>query len=115
MGELLVDLQRRRSELLKKLSELEDFRPGSISFLIRRCGKPGCRCAQPDDPGHGPNLRLTYKIRGRTYSESFSNEEEILSAQRQIAEFRKFQELSRDFIEVSTRICRLRSSRSSRR
>jgi hypothetical protein len=113
MAKLLVDLQRKRSELLQKLSELEDFRPGSISPLTRRCGTPGCRCCRPGDPGHGPNLRLTYKLHGKTYSESFAGQAEIRSTRRQIAEFRKFQQLMRDFVEVNATICRVRSSRAS--
>ncbi|SPF44192.1 hypothetical protein SBA4_3180015 [Candidatus Sulfopaludibacter sp. SbA4] len=37
--------------------------PGSIVRAVWRCGKPFCHCAQPDDPGHGPNLRLTWVSR----------------------------------------------------
>src|SRR5260370_10578934 len=69
MPELLADLERRQSELLEEFSRLENFRAGSITALTRRCGKPGCRCSQPDDPGHGPNLRLTYKLNGKSYSQ----------------------------------------------
>jgi hypothetical protein len=58
MLERLAALERRRSELLEELSRLGDFRAGSITVLVRRCGKPGCRCSRPGDPGHGPNLRL---------------------------------------------------------
>ena len=111
MPELLVELDRRRSELLEELARFGDFRAGSITVLVRRCGKPGCRCSRPDDPGHGPNLRLTYKVNGKTYSESLTNQAAVRKAQREIAEFRKFQQWNRDFIEVHAKICRLRSGR----
>jgi hypothetical protein len=109
MAEQLADLERKRSELLEELSRVGNFRSGSITALTRRCGKPGCRCAQPDDPGHGPNLRLTYKLNGKTHSESLPNQAAIRKAQGEIAEFRRFQELSRDLVEVNARICRLSS------
>jgi len=109
MPELLIDLERRKSELLQEICGLRDFRAGSITALIRRCGKPTCRCAQADDPGHGPNLRLTYKLNGKTYSESLPDQAAARRAQGQIAEFRKFQRLSHDFVEVNAKICRLRS------
>lgn len=115
MPETLADLERRRSELLKELSQLGPFRPGSITALVRRCGKPGCRCSQPDDPGHGPNLRITYKLNGRTYSESLGNQIAVRKAQREIAEFRKFQQFTRDFIYVNAEICRARSAERSER
>jgi hypothetical protein len=113
MPERLVDLERRRSQLLQELARLGDFRAGSITALVRRCGKPSCRCSQPDDPGHGPNLRLTYKLNGKTRSESLPNQAAMHKAQQEIAEFRKFQQLTRDFVEVNAKICRLRSGRES--
>jgi hypothetical protein len=110
MAELLSDLERKRSELMKEFSRLGNFRAGSISALTRRCGKPGCRCSQPNDPGHGPNLRLTYKRNGKTYSQSLPNQAAIQGAEREIAEFRKFQQLTRALVEVNAKICRLRST-----
>jgi len=111
MPELLIDLERKKSELLEELLRLRDFRAGSITALVRRCGKPTCRCAQPDDPGHGPNLRLTYKLNGKTYSESLPDQAAVRKAQTEIAEFRKFQRLVKAVTEVNTQICRLRSIR----
>lgn len=109
MPELLTDLERKRSELLQEILQLRDFRAGSITALVRRCGKPTCRCAQADDPGHGPNLRVTYKLDGKTYSESLPDQAAVRRAQAQIAEFRKFQRLVKAVIEVNIKICRLRS------
>jgi hypothetical protein len=110
----LRDLERRREELQAEISRLGDFRSGSISVIVRRCGKPGCRCSRPDDPGHGPNLRLTYKVNGKTYSESIPNPATQRKVQREIAEFRKFQRLCRNLIEINIRICRLRSGKIPR-
>jgi hypothetical protein len=110
MPELLTDLELRRSKLREEICRLGDFRAGSIGAIVRRCGKPGCRCAQPGDPGHGPNIRLTYKVNGRTHSESLGTVPERRKAQREITEFRKFQQLCREFILVNAKICRLRPS-----
>jgi hypothetical protein len=109
MPELLIDLQRKKAELLEEIFRLRDFRAGCITPLIRRCGKPTCRCAQPGDPGHGPNLRLTYKLDGKTRSESLPNQAAVRKAQAEIAEFRRFQRLVKALVVVNTKICRLRS------
>lgn len=108
MLQSLSALEQQRSLLAAKLSQLTDLRPGSVTGIVRRCGKPTCHCAQPDDPGHGPTLRLTYKRRGKTISEALPTPAAVRKAEREIAEFRKFQELNRSFLEVNEKICRLR-------
>jgi|SRR5580658_9106682 hypothetical protein len=106
--ESLPNLQGRRVELLHSIHDLRDMRPGSIVGAVWRCGKPNCHCAQPDDPGHGPNLRLTYKRRGKTVTEALPTSAAVRKAQQEIAEFRRFQELSHELVEVSEQVCRLR-------
>jgi len=108
MPQSLSDLERQRSLLADQLSRLGDLRPGSVTGIVRRCGKPTCHCAQPDDPGHGPTLRLTYKVPGKTISEALPTPVSVRKAEREIAEFRKFQDLSRSFLDVNEKICRLR-------
>ena len=104
----LPDLAQRREVLAQQIAQLGDLRPGSVTATSGRCGKPGCRCHQPGEPPHGPNFRLTYKVEGKTLSESLPTPAAIRKAEREVAEFRKFQELSREFVETNTAICRLR-------
>src|SRR5215469_6559232 len=108
MPQSLSELQQQRSLMASQLSRLGDLRPGSVTGIVRRCGKPSCHCAQPGDPGHGPTLRLTYKVQGKTISEALPTPASVRKAEREIAEFRKFQELSRSFLDVNEKICRLR-------
>ena len=108
MPQSLSELEQQRSSLATQLSQLGDLRPGSVTGIVRRCGKPTCHCAQPDDSGHGPTLRLTYKVQGKTISEALPTPALVRKAEREIAEFRKFQELSRSFLNVNETICRLR-------
>jgi len=108
MPDSLPELERHRADLLTQISQLGDFRPGSITATQGRCGNPNCHCHKPGEPGHGPNLRLTYKAEGKTITESFATPASQRKAQRELDEFRRYQELSRAFIEVSTQICRAR-------
>lgn len=108
MPQSVSELEQQRSHLAVQLSRLGDLRPGSVTGILRRCGKPTCHCAQPDDPGHGPTLRLTYKAQGKTISQALPTPASVRKAEREIAEFRKFQELSRSFLDVNEKICRLR-------
>src|SRR6516165_8193069 len=108
MPDSLSDLEQRRELLAQRIAELGDLRPGSITGTSGRCGKPECHCHQPGQPGHGPNFRLTYKVDGKTISESLPTLAAIHKVEREVTEFRKFQELSREFVETNTAICRLR-------
>ena len=101
MPDVLPDLESRRSEILKQLARLGDFRSGSISNTSGRCGKPNCRCHQPGQPVHGPNPRLTYKEQGKTITESLPTPGSKKKAEREIAEFRRFEQLIREFVEVN--------------
>ncbi len=108
MPHSLAELEQRRETIAQQIAHLGDFRPGSITSTSGRCGKPDCRCHRPGQPGHGPNLRLTYKVDGKTISESLPTPAAIHKAEREVAEFRKFQQLSREFVEANAQICRLR-------
>jgi hypothetical protein len=101
----LASLEQKRSGILTQIQRLGDFRSGSITSIQGRCGKPNCRCHQPNQPGHGPNFRLTRKVNGKTVSESFSCAAELRKAQREVEEFHRFRQLSQELLEVNEKIC----------
>jgi len=108
MLESIQDLESRRAELAKQFARLGDLRSGSVSDTSGRCGKPNCHCHQPGQPVHGPNPRLTYKVDGKTVTESLPTPAAQKKAEREIAEFRHFEQLIREFIAVNAKICRAR-------
>ena len=108
MPKSLEALEQQRAQITDQIAALSDLRCGSITSTSGRCGKPNCRCHHPGHRGHGPNLRLTYKIQGRTRTESLPDAGAVNKAKREIDEFRKFQSLQREFLEVNTQICHLR-------
>ena len=97
-----------RSTLLRQISELGDFQPGSITSASRRCGSPRCHCAKPNDPGHGPHFQVTQKIDGKTVTQHLPSPAAVRKAEREIAEFRKFQTLTGELVDVNRKVCRLR-------
>src|SRR5258708_24759075 len=70
--ESLTDLELERAKLLEQFLGLGDFPPGSITPSVRRCRKPSCHCANPKDPGHEPQFRLSRTVNGKTVTESFA-------------------------------------------
>ena len=93
---------------MSRIVDLGDFRIGSITAISGRCGKPECRCHQPNQPGHGPNFRLTRKVNGKSISETFASPAEMRKAEREVEDFHRFRELSRELLEVNEKICRAR-------
>jgi hypothetical protein len=108
MPESLAQLEGQRADLLAQFPDLGDFRPGSITTTSGKCGKPSCRCAQSPQAVHGPNFRLTRKAHGKTVTETFPTAAALRQAQREVAQFHRFQELCRELVLVSEQICRLR-------
>jgi len=108
MPDPLPTLIGDRSTLLRQISELGDFQPGSITSATRRCGSPVCHCAKPNDPAHGPHFQLTQKVEGQTVTQNLPSSAAVRKAESEIAEFRKFQTLTGELVDVNRKICRLR-------
>ena len=108
MSPSLAALEANRSQLLQQFQSLGDLRPGSITAVARSCGKPTCHCAQPDDPGHDPQFRLTRRLDGKTVTESFPSPAALRKAQREVVEFHRLQQLSTELVAVNQQICGLR-------
>jgi uncharacterized protein DUF6788 len=108
LSESLGALEQQRSAILSQIVNLGDFRSGSITAISGRCGKPECRCHQPNQPGHGPNFRLTRKVKGKSVSETFASPAELRKAQREVEAFHRFRELSHELLETNEKICRAR-------
>lgn len=56
-------LLTRRRRLAARLGDVEQLLAGSLVEQMRRCGKPGCRCAEGDP--HGPYVYLSPRPHGR--------------------------------------------------
>ena len=56
-------LRKRRGALVRQLPPLKSILRGSLIERYKRCGKPGCKCA--DGPGHGPKYYLSVSYPGQ--------------------------------------------------
>lgn len=100
----LQDLARQREQIQQALSQLGDFRQGSLESQHRKCGKPGCHCARDGDPGHGPYWVLTRKVDGKTRGQAIPKAA-VETTRGQLEEYQRFRGLTRELTEVSSRIC----------
>jgi len=106
--ESLSELEQQRRAIFQQMLQLPDFRSGSITATRGTCGKPTCRCHQPHQPGHGPNYRLTRKLKGKTVTETFATPAQLHKAQREVQAYHRFRQLAQELLEINERICRAR-------
>lgn len=108
MSDPLAALEAKRSKLLEEFLSLGDLRRGSVTAVVRRCGKATCHCAKTNDPGHDPQFRLTRRVGGKTITETFPNPSALRKAQQEVAEFHHLQRLSEQLVDTNEKICELR-------
>jgi len=101
----LTGLVAERARLYADLSAVGDFRRGALRAVFRRCGKPGCHCAQPGDRGHGPQYNLTRWRGGKTVTTHPRPGPELDKAQREAAEWERFRLLAGQIEQVNEAIC----------
>jgi len=104
----LPALEARRARLYADLSQVGDFRRGTLSAVRRKCGKPNCACARPGHPGHGPQYNLTKWAGGKTVTVHLRPGPELDKAEREAAEYERFRDLVGQVTEVNEAICEAR-------
>ncbi len=108
MKETIINLEKKRADLYKKLQEVGDFRRGSISVVYRKCGKKNCACAKEGHPGHGPVHLWNTTIKGKSYAKSLKLGPELQKYLDEIESHKKFVKLCEEIVVVNERICDLR-------
>ncbi|MCL5884234.1 MAG: hypothetical protein M1377_02620 [Deltaproteobacteria bacterium] len=103
--EAMEELERKRDALRAQLAATGEMRPGSLTQRYRKCGKPTCHCAAEGAPGHGPSWSLTRAVEGKTVTKVIPAGPAVERTQQQLAEYKEFREVTREFIEVSERLC----------
>src|ERR1700752_2345689 len=79
-------LRQRRQALVKQLGRLEPFiLRGSLIERFKRCGKPGCKCAQ--GPGHGPKYYLSVSFPGQRPQMDYVPQENLEATRALVANF----------------------------
>ncbi len=104
-----------RIERIKTLlAALGDMRPGSISEQYNVCGNPNCRCKDPENPKkHGPYYQLSYTHNGKHTTEHVKRDV-VNDAKQQIKNFRRFKELTDEWVDLSVTVAKMRKAQQSK-
>jgi hypothetical protein len=104
----LTELEAQRARLRTDLAAVGDFRPGSLSAVMRRCGKANCACTEAAHPGHGPQHVLTKKVAGKTVTVHLRPGPELAKVSAEVGNYQRFKQIVGELVEVNEAICQVR-------
>jgi hypothetical protein len=100
-------LMRRINAIKEELNSLGLMRPGSLSKQYNICGNPTCRCKDKENPRkHGPYYQVSYTWRGKSTTQ-FIKEEKVEDVEEQLQNYKRFRDLTQEWVDVSVQIARL--------
>ena len=99
----IQNLEPRIQQIKAELAALGEMRPGSLSRQYNVCGKPNCRCKDPQNPQrHGPYYQLSWVHRGKSTTQ-FIRPPLLPQVRAQIAMHRKFRKLTEEWVNLALR------------
>jgi len=107
-SEPATSLRRRREALLRQLPPLKAVLRGSLIERYKRCGKPGCKCAE--GPGHGPKYYLSVSRSGLRPQMDYVPQESHAQVAEFIANYHRAREILEAISEINRELLRRREA-----
>ena len=107
-NEATAALRKRRKALLRQLPPLNAILRGSLIERYKRCGKPGCKCAE--GPGHGPKYYLSVSRQGSRPQMDYVPQEVHAQAAEFVANYHRAREILEAISEINRELLRRREA-----
>jgi hypothetical protein len=107
-GKTSSALRRRRQALLHDLPPLDAILRGSLIERYKRCGKPGCKCAE--GPGHGPKYYLSVSFPGERPQMDYVPQEDLAATRALIANFQQVRAALEEICQINRELLRRREA-----
>ena len=102
-----TNLRRRRASLVKRLQNVgPDLLRGSLIERYKKCGKPGCKCAE--GRGHGPKYYLSVSIPGSRPEMIYVPQEYLPQVEAHLGNLAEVREVIEEICEINRELLRLR-------
>jgi hypothetical protein len=99
-------LRQRQRTLLRKFPPLQAILRGSLIERYKRCGKPGCKCAE--GRGHGPKYYLSISYPRRRPEMDYIPAEFQGKVKTYLENYRKVKEILEELCSISRELLRRR-------
>lgn len=104
----IQQIERRIQRLKTQLAALGEMRPGSLSKQYNVCGKPGCRCKDPNHPQrHGPYYQLSWVHAGKSTTQ-FIRQPFLPQVKAQLATYKTFRRLTDEWVELALEVAKMK-------
>ena len=97
-------LRKRRRRLMTKIPSLARVLRGSLVETYRRCGRPGCRCA--NGVGHGPKHYLSVSTTGERPRMTYVRQDERTEAAEFLGNFRAVRAALNEICAINAELLR---------
>ncbi len=95
-----TQIERQLEHLKRQLAQLGPMHPGSLSEQYNVCGKPSCRCKDPQKPQrHGPYCQLSFTWRGQSRTR-FVRAERLTALRQKVSNYKRFRELVNEWVDL---------------
>ena len=106
----IATLEKKLITIKRKIAEIGDIRPGSLSEQYNVCGNSSCRCKADPPKEHGPYFKITATGNGKSTCR-FVKEDELPVIEDQLKNFKQLRTLVDEWIELGTQIADMRLTR----
>jgi hypothetical protein len=97
----IQQIDKKILQVKRRLLALAPLHPGSLSSQYHVCGKPGCKCTDPQNPRpHGPYSKLTYVYHGK-FTCRFVRADCVREVTSLVAAFKTFRKLTDQWIGLA--------------
>jgi len=101
-------LRRRRNTLVRQLPPLGSILRGSLIERYKRCGKPGCKCAE--GRGHGPKYYLSVSFPGQRPQMDYVPQETYPQVTELVANYHRVREILEEICTINRELLRRREA-----
>lgn len=101
-----AELRRRRRKLIREMPALDRILRGSLIERFKRCGRPGCHCA--DSRGHGPKLYLSVSVSGERPQMDYVPNDRGEEVRGMVDNFNRAREILNEICAINTELLRRR-------
>jgi len=99
-------LRKHRQALLRQLPPLAAVLRGSLIERYKRCGKPGCKCA--NGPGHGPKYYLSVSYPGLRPQMDYVPQHDYSHTKELLANYQQARDILEKVSEINRELLRRR-------
>ena len=99
-------LRKRRAKLLRGLPPLARLLRGSLLEKYKRCGRPGCHCA--NDRGHGPKRYLSISTTSQRPQIDYVPNDTFSKVTEYLDNYRNVRDVLNEICAINTELLRRR-------